>query len=187
MTWWDQLATAWYSEEDSFQPEEWVHQWLRTKHDVARELEPDSIVEVGVRAGYSAYAMLSAAPTARYLGIDSYCDWEWTGNTRAMEHARRLLAAFPRVTLLHADSHTLARIDGGPWDLAHIDGDHSLQGCLQDMLLAERSGARHVLVDDTRDPNPVRAAVELFLNMRGYPVRWIDDGRIGSALIEVAA
>lgn len=188
MKWWNQLVAEWYAE-DNQQPEEWVRRWAKTKYDVARELEPSSILEIGVRAGYSAFAMLSAVPAARYLGIDAYFDWDWPGNAGAMGHAQRLLAAFPHVTIQHADSHAFKRVEGGPWDLVHIDGDHSLQGCLQDLLLAECSGARFVLVDDTLNPNPVRVAVELYLNMRKKKsrARWIDDGCIGSTLIEVAA
>lgn len=186
MKWWDVLVSAWYAD-DNYQPEEWVRRWLKTKHDVARELKPSSILEIGVRAGYSAFAMLWAVADARYLGIDAYYDWDWPGNAGALGHAQQLLSQFENVTIWHADSHALKTVEGGPWDLVHLDGDHSLQGCLQDLLLAECSGAQFVLVDDTRDPNPVRAAVELYLNMRGKKGRWLDDGRIGSTLVRVAA
>lgn len=49
--------------------EEWVP-YYREKFAIARALKPKSILEVGVRFGYSARAFLEGAPSAFYLGID---------------------------------------------------------------------------------------------------------------------
>ncbi len=42
----------------------------RIKYQVARAVAPASILEIGVRAGYSAAAFLAACPRARYVGLD---------------------------------------------------------------------------------------------------------------------
>ena len=44
---------------------------MRRSIHVAAMLQPRSIVEIGVRAGYSAAAFLSAAPDCTYLGLDA--------------------------------------------------------------------------------------------------------------------
>ena len=41
------------------------------KHRLAQLLQPKSILELGVRYGYSAAAFLSACPMASYLGLDA--------------------------------------------------------------------------------------------------------------------
>src|SRR5215469_18824935 len=48
---------------------DWVP-YYRMKWAIARVLQPRSILEIGVRFGYSALAFLNASPSARYLGID---------------------------------------------------------------------------------------------------------------------
>ena len=48
---------------------EWV-EYYRLKWAIARALQPRSILEIGVRYGYSAAAFLNACPRGHYLGID---------------------------------------------------------------------------------------------------------------------
>src|ERR1035438_10147495 len=52
---------------------EWVP-YYRLKWAIARELQPATILEIGVRFGYSAFAFLDACPSASYFGIDADCD-----------------------------------------------------------------------------------------------------------------
>src|ERR1700736_2008544 len=48
---------------------DWVS-YYRLKWAIARVLQPESILEIGVRYGYSALAFLSASPSARYVCVD---------------------------------------------------------------------------------------------------------------------
>jgi hypothetical protein len=126
-----------------------------------RELRPQRVVEIGVRAGQSAWTILDACPGAELHGIDLDGDIEQSGGfSGAHEHARRLLEGRPFALQL-ADSHTLDRIP--PCDLCYVDGDHSEDGCYQDLRLAERSGAGKILVDDYTHLEGVRRAVARFL------------------------
>ena len=45
--------------------------YYKVKHDICAELKPNIIVEIGVRAGYSAYHLLQAQPKAIYYGFDA--------------------------------------------------------------------------------------------------------------------
>lgn len=50
--------------------DQWVD-YYRMKWAIAKAVSANSILEIGVRYGYSAHAFLSALPDACYLGVDS--------------------------------------------------------------------------------------------------------------------
>jgi hypothetical protein len=139
---------------------------------VYRELMPEKIVEIGVRAGYSAWTALAAIPKAMVYGIElGRSDVEGRdvdgGYPDAWKHAEKICPE--RFTLHITDSHKLQRFP--KCDLCYVDGDHSEEGCLADLRLAQRSGSRIILVDDYANFEAVRAAVARFMaetpNRRG--------------------
>lgn len=182
MTWLDDLAGQWMPD-DPVTLDDGMKAWLQSKYDVVAKVRPSSIVEIGVRAGYSAYAMLSAAPTARYLGIDSGTG-SHGGHPGALIHARRLLEPFGAHIVLQ-DSQAVDTLPVAA-DLLHVDGDHSYEGCMHDMGLALTSGVRWLLVDDTEHIQAVKQAVPDWLAGVAFEsVEWIHDGHRGSALIQL--
>ena len=88
----DFRRTAQPSDPLSYLFDEWVP-YYRTKWAIARVLQPQTILEIGVRFGYSALAFLDAVPSARYLGIDNDSD-TFGGHRGAVEVARSKLQAF---------------------------------------------------------------------------------------------
>jgi predicted O-methyltransferase YrrM len=129
-----------------------VRAYYRLCFDVARMLRPRIIVEIGVRAGYSALMLLAGAPAATFYGIDSG-DPTYGDPTAFADHAKRLLcemAARTSITLECKDSRTIPelRVFGERPDLVHVDGDHSFAGAASDIALALRSCAVWTLVDD---------------------------------------
>lgn len=179
--WLDDLVAAWMPG-DSYAPTPEAIGWLRAKHAVAARVAPKSIAEIGVRAGYSAFAMLSAAPEASYLGIDAG-DPQYGDGAVFRAHAGELLARFPSVEIRHESSHAIDRLP--PVDLLHIDGDHSYEGARSDLDLARRSGVKWALVDDYDYIRAVKRAVLDWT--RDHRVDWehIPDGHRGSALIPI--
>lgn len=180
-SWWDRLSSKWWRDDQHVSPNEDVRRWLQTKHDVASRVRPKTIGEFGVRAGYSAYAMLSAAPDASYDGYD-VDDVVLFSEPGAIEHARDLLSSFS-YTIHIVDTNVLTKIP--PFDLLHIDGDHSYDGCMHDLVLADMSGVRWILVDDYGNGETVKSAVDTFVDCEGLGVEVVDDGWIGSALIDM--
>jgi predicted O-methyltransferase YrrM len=165
------------------------HARYKVLWETVRDLAPRRIVEIGVRAGYSSWTMLDAAPDAWLFGVDADID-PAAGNSHggykgAWEHAQRINQDRD-FRLLIADSHKLDRLP--ECDLVYVDGDHTEDGCYADLLLCERSGVPRILCDDYAVPDlGVRAAVDRFVGERGLAGRFIDSGSNGLYLIDASA
>lgn len=122
---------------------EWVP-YYRLKWAIARVLQPKTILEIGVRFGYSAAAFLDACPDAAYLGIDNDSD-TFGGHQGAIDWARRITRGM-NATYLIADSQEFDELPGGPYDLIHIDGQQDGAGSIRDLRKALQK-ARRVLFD----------------------------------------
>jgi len=122
---------------------EWVP-YYKTKWAIARALQPKSILEIGVRFGYSAAAFLNGCPSAEYVGID--LDADTFGGTRgAIEWAKKITASF-HTSFVIADTQKMKKFPGGIYDLIHVDGQQDGDGTYHDMNLAAGQG-RFVLAD----------------------------------------
>jgi hypothetical protein len=180
-TWWDSLVALWHPH-DPFRPSAEFRRYYQVKHDVARLLKPRTICEIGVRAGYSAFAFLAAAPDAKYLGIDADIPVHG-GQPGFFDYARRSVIT-GNVRFQRCNSQRLAALPGR-FDLVHVDGDHSYTGALHDIDLACRAG-KHVLVDDYDFLDDVRRACDDFLATRPeLTSEYFDDGLRGNLLIHV--
>lgn len=143
------------------------HMW--TKYEIAFELKPRRIVEIGVRAGYSAWSMIQGAEPESYFGIDLYGDNDaaslWMPAFYRTAH--KLLSGLktPFVIIRH-DSHRLAGVPTS--DFYHVDGDHSEDGAYMDLMLCWRSlpDEGYILCDDYDFMSDVRRAVDRFCDER---------------------
>jgi 2-polyprenyl-3-methyl-5-hydroxy-6-metoxy-1,4-benzoquinol methylase len=122
---------------------EWVD-YYRGKYAICRAVNPKSILEVGVRFGYSALAFLNAVPHARYTGIDNDSD-TFGGSHGALQWAREQLANYS-AQIVVADSQKLATLPGEYYDLVHIDGQQDGDGTFHDLELGLEK-AHWLLVD----------------------------------------
>jgi 2-polyprenyl-3-methyl-5-hydroxy-6-metoxy-1,4-benzoquinol methylase len=130
--------------EDEFRPlwEKWV-EYYRTKAAISKWLNPKSILEIGVRYGYSAKAFLAGAPMANYTGIDAN-NGKSGGCSDGFTWARRILP--PTSTLLEEDTGKLQSLPGGVYDLIHVDGEQTGLSTYRDLELASKQG-RCILCD----------------------------------------
>ena len=68
-------ALEWWLEH-VWNPKDWLklneeqYLYYESKYRIAADIKPASIVEIGVRYGYSAAAFLLACPQAKYMGFD---------------------------------------------------------------------------------------------------------------------
>lgn len=147
----------------------------KARFDLAADLMPKSICEIGVRAGYSAHAFLSGAPGASYQGYD--IDGDTHGGVKgAVDHARQLL---PQAQIDIADSQAMQSFPR-EFDLVHVDGDHTYSGCKHDLELALTANPRAIVVDDYLNILPVHQACTDFGSSHPeFRVEVVDDGYKG--------
>src|SRR5882762_7347748 len=99
--------------------DEWVSNY-KMKWAISHLLKPASILEIGVRFGYSAAAFLHGHPQAHFVGIDLDTD-SYGGTKGAINWAKKITRQFS-ADFIDADSQALDRLPGGVYDLIHIDG-----------------------------------------------------------------
>jgi radical SAM protein with 4Fe4S-binding SPASM domain len=162
--------------------DEWLD-YYRMKWAIAKVLQPVSILEVGVRYGYSARAFLDAAPTARYVGLDADLP-AFGGHPGALAWAARSLKNF-NIELLQENTQNLVRLPGDCYDLVHIDGQQDGDGTFHDLNLALNQG-RYILIDGyfwTRE-NFLASNEWLWLNKMAIEWTAIIPGYAGEMLIK---
>ena len=137
------------------------------KFCIARRYNPKTIIEIGVRAGYSAYAFLCAVPEASYYGFDAENGTHGGEGGPYISWAKELLARFEKVVLEVLDTQKVSDLDVSKADLIHVDGDHSQKGVEHDLELVlpylEDDGV--ILVDDFDRALGVKEGVRHFLSL----------------------
>jgi len=118
--------------------------YYKLKFAISKVIKPTSILEIGVRFGYSASAFLTASPKASFLGIDINDD-SFGGEIGALNWARQCLSQFD-VEFLVANSQDMQTFPGGRYDLIHIDGQQDDGGTFHDLSLAITQ-SKWILVD----------------------------------------
>jgi 2-polyprenyl-3-methyl-5-hydroxy-6-metoxy-1,4-benzoquinol methylase len=122
---------------------EWVP-YYRMKYAICKEISPQSILEIGVRYGYSAITFLNASENATYLGIDTNTD-SFGGARGAIEWAKKITSKYSADFII-ADTQKMQEFPGIFYDFIHIDGQQDGDGTFHDMELALPK-ARWILVD----------------------------------------
>jgi predicted O-methyltransferase YrrM len=151
-----------------FEHPDW-HAHYKRKHDITHALNPKSILEIGVRYGYSAHAFLSACPMADYTGVDSDDPRHNAMGEPTLAWAKTMLVAtlpeavgyINMVPMNTRDKPLPSR--SGRYDLVHVDADHSYSGCLDDLRKAWTQCGRAIVVDDYGSIAAVQDAVARFL------------------------
>jgi len=126
--------------------------YYKVKHDIVKSINPKVIVEIGVRAGYSAFAFMSACPDATYVGYDA--DNQKHGGQGSKPYvpwAEKILneAGFENRMHWPVDTQKIDVLPEGG-DFYHIDGDHSTAGVMHDLDLcfAQLFEGGFMLIDD---------------------------------------
>ena len=123
--------------------ERWVD-YYKMKYAICKAINPSSILEVGVRYGYSCMAFLEAVPRASYLGIDADRD-SFGGVEGALEWAKESAKSYDALFLTE-DTQLLTDFPGEEYDLIHIDGQQDGDGTFHDLEMAVRK-AKYLLLD----------------------------------------
>ena len=155
--------------------------------DIVRRVAPSSILEIGVRFGYSFAVALDATTTInRAIGIDMGDGvQQYGGQGDAFLQAVSRLSfmqetRWPHVEMefYNQDTQKTAYLPFyGKVDLAYIDGDHSPEGCLHDLMLTlpkvTRGGS--IVVDDIDHHPELRQPVMRFADYHDLKVEYLPD------------
>lgn len=162
---WAEIERRWLPDDPVRPTEDYKNQYER-KFFVAQGARPQVIAEIGVRAGYSALAMLLAAPGARYIGFEQD-QGNYGGAPGITARALPTVLAGFAAEIRYVDSLDVYTIADAV-DLFHVDGDHSYDGAMRDLELAFAC-SKFVLVDDYDYIRPVQAAVDHFIVTHRLP------------------
>jgi hypothetical protein len=139
-----------------------------TYYEIGRQLQPKSILEIGVRFGYSLASLACGAGLKDHVyGIDRE-SYEPDSNRYA---AAALKSLGIEAKLFSGDSKTfdVRQKTGLPHlDLIHIDGNHTTEGALSDLRKFSEFSKR-LIVDDIFDTR-VWKAVTLFAAEQDHPI-----------------
>jgi len=148
--------------------------YINFKREVARAIQPRSILEIGIGMGVAALAFLEASPFgATYTGIDNDYEYEKKFSVRPTDYVRDLLGnAGYHTDIVVADSSALTELPARWYDLAHIDGDHREPAVRHDVTLAWQAGSKWILCDDARDTEVVRGIFNALHDLNRGSVDW---------------
>lgn len=120
--------------------------YYQRKYDICKKQNPKTIIEIGVRAGYSALSFLQACPEASFIGIDLET---WKDGVHFTNWARELLKDFD-FEIWKMNTQHLTSINKENIDFFHIDGAHSTVGVMHDLDLCfeKLSSKGLILLDD---------------------------------------
>ena len=152
------------------------------RHWIAENIQPEVIIEIGVRCGYSALDFLSACPGATYYGFDNNAGQH--GGAEGLKYhewAVSLLEGYNATIYPDVDTQSIDELPV-KGDFVHVDGDHSYEGCMHDIKLARKAGAKWILVDDFDYIKSVRQAVRDSIKDTDYCEYF--DGYHGQVLIK---
>ncbi|MDR3402000.1 MAG: class I SAM-dependent methyltransferase [Chthoniobacter sp.] len=135
-----------------------------TYYNIGSVLRPTSLLEVGVRFGYSLASLASGAELKNQVyGVDREM-YEKNSNSYAI-NALKSLSIDAHLFTGTSDDFDVKRNTGlSSIDLIHIDGDHTTPGALKDLLHYSNFSNR-ILVDDVLDSR-VWAAVKAFVSLQ---------------------
>ena len=158
--------------------------YYKLKWAIAHVLKPTSVLEVGVRFGYSAIAFLEGHPPARYAGIDLDTDL-YGGVKGAILWAKEITESYDAEFIV-ADTQKMERFPGGLYDLIHVDGQQDGDGSFHDLELAIQQSS-YVLVDGYLWTRQNFMAISDFLLRYRDRIEWygVIPGYAGELLIKV--
>ena len=163
--------------------EDWVP-YYRLKRAIAAAIKPETILEIGVRFGYSAHAFLSGSPAARLIGVDLDVN-TFGGESGAVGWAAQILPE-EQCELIIGNSQLMQELPGGIHDLIHVDGQQDGASTFHDLVLSSRQG-RFILVDGYMWTQDNFAGTNEFLWKFKEDIEWstMISGYAGELLIKI--
>jgi predicted O-methyltransferase YrrM len=127
--------------------------YLGLYYDIAAKVCPSSILEIGVRFGYTGLAMLlGCGGKATYVGFDNESYGEVEPNSYALKQLKQVCKLVVHVFTLDTQATKELPVPAGTKiDLIHVDGCHTPKAVLHDLSLVSKyvHSGTYIIVDDT--------------------------------------
>jgi Methyltransferase domain len=174
--------------------------------EITERFQPKSILEIGIRYGYSLGVMMQCKSVSHICGVDCEEIAAYGGTQGAYRLLRRIMpplirsgAFWPNVSSCYfANVNTQVVADLTPFvmvaeswkpkkfEMISIDGDHSIPGLRHDLChaggLLAPGGV--ILVDDADHPaHPLRVPTEVWAKETGYKSEYIPDESRGRVIL----
>lgn len=149
---------------------------------ICKYFQPERILEIGVRYGYSLYAMASACEYLEFaIGYD-IDDYESNSIEIANKNLREKF--INKTLVINRNSQYMQKLNES-YDLIHIDGDHSYTGKIHDLNLTLNS-CKVVIVDDYTHIPHIKNAVDQFVivNEEKIENHFLIDSQRGTYIIQ---
>jgi len=123
---------------------------------ISKFYQPISILEIGVRFGYSLGSMVKGSnKIKKVVGID-LDSYEYNSLQVAESNIKKYINPNIDYNFYLKDSHDIIELDSF-YDLIHVDGDHSYEGKIKDLNLAVNH-CKTLIIDDYNQFEEVRNA-----------------------------
>jgi cephalosporin hydroxylase len=129
---------------------------------IAKHYQPESILEIGVRYGYSLYSMMVASERLNYVRGYDNDNYNADSVERANANISAVISEKIDFKVENLDTQNIDKLDRF-YDLIHIDGDHSYEGKVHDLNLIKGS-CKILIVDDYNNFDSVKNATNDFVN-----------------------
>jgi len=147
--------------------------YYQIKYNIIQRFNPKTMVEIGVRTGYSAHTFLSAVPGMKYIGLDANNNTHGGQNGPWTWWAEKILSeAEFNFEIIETDTQNMMEVPAA--DFYHIDGDHTVAGVMHDLdiCFSSRNPNGVLLIDDYDYIDDVREGVDGWIAVHDNQITW---------------
>jgi predicted O-methyltransferase YrrM len=128
---------------------------------ISKFYQPESILEIGVRYGYSLYSLVKGSDKVNFvLGYD-IDEYDEGSLAVAEKNLKEFLSDDIEIIMQNENTQGIQELDGFV-DMIHIDGDHSYDGKLHDLEITKQK-CKVLIIDDYEHIREVKMATDDFI------------------------
>jgi len=159
----DVVDESFYFEKNIRVHEEYIKggNYYEVYYAISKHFQPSSILEIGVRFGYSLYPMIKASDSLKFARGYDIDEYEKDSVNIAHKAIESRIDSDIDFEIQIQDSQQLTELDRS-YDLIHIDGNHTYEGKVHDLRLT-LGKSKVVVVDDYNFLPHVKQAVDFFV------------------------
>lgn len=150
------------------------HNYYEWYYAIAKYVQPEVVLEIGVRFGYSAMAMLLGTDNAIYVGYDNE-----SGEEDSNKYALTYLGVFTKAAVYvnPTDTQSFSELPYPQVDraqLIHIDAHHTPEGMIHDLelVLPKWDDRGLILIDDVFTDRALYGAAATWLRLKDSTLKY---------------